>query len=490
MKHGWNAIIAIIVIGFFVFLPAVNSWENEVAICTTSETQVSAAICSDGAGGAIIVWTDYRGSTLDLYASKINSSGVKQWTFEQGDPICTENNTQWLSRIISDEAGGAIVVWEDKRDGTPDIYGDRIDPTGTSLWGVNGTPICVASGGQYAPRLCSDGAGGAIFVWLDNRGAKTDIYAQKFNASGVPQWNINGIPVCNAEEWQEDFQLISDGSGGAIFVWEDMRNTDDDIYTQRIDSEGSPKWALNGTVICIMTGYQRNPRLCTDGAGGAIIAWADGRYGGGTEDIYIQKIDNNGVLKWTTNGKVLCNAENYQGVPILLSDGLGGAFIVWRDDRSGSEQTRDIYGQRIDSSGTPLWAPNGTAICQAADKQIHNDICSDNMGGFIVAWQDNRSGNYDVYAQRITSAGTPLWGNNGTVICNAIDDQENTRLCLDAAGGVMFVWIDHRSGTNYDIYAQRILLTTGDDGIPSFGLFYLLTSILALVVIYQRKRLI
>ena len=43
-------------------------------------------ICSDGADGAIITWYDF-GSSSDIYAQRINSSGNIQWT-AHGVVIC------------------------------------------------------------------------------------------------------------------------------------------------------------------------------------------------------------------------------------------------------------------------------------------------------------------------------------------------------------------------------------------------------------------
>jgi hypothetical protein len=66
----------------------------------------------------------------------------------------------------------------------------------------------------------------------------------------------------------------------------------------------------------------------------------------------------------------------------------------------------DIYAQRISSSGAIQWsADDGVAICKAGYSQWHPTIISDGSGGAIITWQDGRSGNYDIYAQRIYKDG-------------------------------------------------------------------------------------
>ena len=56
--------------------------------------------------------------------------------------------------------------------------------------------------------------------------------------------------------------------------------------------------------------------------------------------------------------------------------------------------------------------PLGVALCTATGNQLWpthtSTITSDSTGGAIVTWEDNRSGNSDIYAQRISADGTPL----------------------------------------------------------------------------------
>ncbi len=96
----------------------------------------------------------------------------------------------------------------------------------------------------------------------------------------------------------------------------------------------------------------------------------------------------------------ICTASDNQRYCEICSDGAGGAIITWRDYRSGSDS--DIYAQIIDSSGNVQWTANGVAICTASNGQYKPKICSDGAGGAIITWEDSRSGSdYDIYAQRI-----------------------------------------------------------------------------------------
>lgn len=64
-----------------------------------------------------------------------------------------------------------------------------------------------------------------------------------------------------------------------------------------------------------------------------------------------------------------------------LPDGVGGAFVVWEDRRSGDT---DVYAQRVNPSGTMLWAKNGVAVCAADSSQFVRSIVADRSGGAII----------------------------------------------------------------------------------------------------------
>ncbi len=299
----------------------------------------------------------------DIYAQKITSNGQTQWgnsSFwgvipdRNGTIICNNDQERQITpQICSDEAGGAIITWWDLRSGNYDIYAQKIASNGQTQWTANGTVICNATLGQEYPEICSDGAGGAIITWWDKRSG-TDIYAQWINSTGQTQWPANGTAICNYTGNQHKLQICSDGAGGAIITWQDERSGSD-IYAQKIGSNGIPQWE-NGTVICNATKDQLSPKICSDEAGGAIITWTDFRTGV-KYDIYAQKMAPDGTLKWTTNGTIVCNeTSGNQWDAQLCSDGAGGAVITWKDDRNGNN---DIYGQKITSNGQTQWG-NGS----------------------------------------------------------------------------------------------------------------------------------
>src|SRR3954470_21362003 len=98
------------------------------------------------------------------------------------------------------------------------------------------------------------------------------------------------------------------------------------LYSTNIFSQWSANPTLN-TSVCVATKNQQNLGMVTDGKGGAIIAWEDSRSSTSSQtDIYIQRIDKDGMTKWTLGGVTICNDPNDQGAIDLVADESGGAI--------------------------------------------------------------------------------------------------------------------------------------------------------------------
>ena len=186
------------------------------------------AIASDGEGGGIVTWTDYRrGAGYGTYVQHVLSSGEvdRKWP-SHGLPVCTVNEARRIpgdtwAIVSGDGKGNAIVGWLDYRD-TPDpfprpyfvpvlfadLYAQRILRSGKTdpAWPDQGQPISLAPGAQWYPAVTTDGRGGAIFAWLDTRNSsdpstgawdtqKEDVYAQRVTRAGRLDVGRHSHPV-------------------------------------------------------------------------------------------------------------------------------------------------------------------------------------------------------------------------------------------------------------------------------------------------------
>ncbi len=431
---------------------ASTRWTTDgTPVCTVADIQRNVHLTTDGCGGSIQVWQDLRSGQYDIYAQRISADGTPLWT-TNGVAICTAGGNQRNPRAVHDENGGAIIAWRDSRSGTSNIYAQRVDSNGNTLWTANGVAVCTIANGANIVDLVPDGAGGAIIIWDDFRvGPNVDIYAQRLDPSGTALWTSNGVGVCTHGDQQFGPVITADGLGGAVIAWDDYRSgPNSDVYAQRLDPSGTALWTANGVGVCTQANPQLNSVLTADGSGGAVIAWEDFR--SGNWNVYAQRLDASGTALWTPNGVGVCTEVSDQFEPSITPDGKSGVLISWEDARSGNW---DIYAQRVDSSGDPQWEANGIAVCTAASNQLHLEMTADGTGGAIIAWEDYRSGSHDIYAQRINSLGSSQWTADGIPVCTAAADQASLWITPDGTSGGIISWRDYRSD-NGDIYTQKV----------------------------------
>ena len=453
----------------FIGVPSLHAeWTNDgIPLGAASGAQDSPAITADGSGGAVIVWRDSRATVnTDIYAQGVTADGTIRW-FPGGMAVCTASFSQSEPLIIPDGSGGTIIAWQDSRTGgSLDIYVQKLSSIGYIQWPADGVAICTGQTGLILGGIVSDGAGGAIITWHDRRNFFNDIFAQRIAANGAVMWTANGVPVCTAAEHQQTSALASDGAGGAIIAWQDRRNGAYDIYAQRLNASGVPQWTADGLVICDSGQIQIKPRVVEDGSGGAVIAWSDMR-NTMDFDIFAQRVNASGALQWgfgTAVSAWLYNQEECQ----LVHIGSGETIVTWLDGRSGT--SKDIYAQKLTAAGAVQWTGNGVVVCGATGVQDNVRIASNGVGGAFISWDDERSGSadIDIFAQNIGPVGSPAWTADGEVICGASGNQHAGAISADGSNGMFAAWTDGRSGTE-KAYNHRVDAT---GNIPTATLLY------------------
>lgn len=306
--------------------------------------------------------------------------------------------------------------------------------------------------------------------------------------------------MCSSSLAQGLGVIQENADGGAFFAWVHAQNLD--IVAHRVDGTGSPVFPKTNGLVVTACGNAVEPSIAEDGVGGVFIAWSTG---GSTADVYIQRLNSDGLQYWAGGGEVVCNWVLEQTKPMVLSDGAEGAYVVWQDYRS--QVSVKVYAQRFTATGEKAWGayPNGMPVCVATGNQSSPKLISDGSDGIISLWTDSRTGS-DMYAQRIDAAGNMQWANDGVLfvsavgspwsyladgaggviathavpnvydivahrfsaagsalwpggvtLCNAANNQLSPVLASDGAGGAIVAWVDYRANPSAgDIYAQRV----------------------------------
>lgn len=436
--------------------------EDGMPICTEQYAQEYMEIIPDGFGGAIMVWADYRTPTPpylyhDIYAQRVDKRGNELWA-SGGIPISTDTLDQSLPQIVPDGYGNFIICWVDTRNATyGDIYAQRIDIDGNALWTSGGIPISPGAYNQNYPRMIPVEGGGAIIAWLDWRsGSNYDVYAQRIDTSGTELWTAGGVGACTNMYNQDDLEICPNGAKGVYLAWEDMRNLNYDIYMNMIDSSGALWCTSEGYPVTTNGSNQFDPIVLYDGEegqGDMFITWVDQR--NGNNDIYAERMSGC-YTSWSADGIPICTATDVQSYQVMAKYGNYGFIVAWRDSRGGTDV--DLYAQRVDFFGNVYWGANGKLIASGIRDQWVNDVVETSDGNIIFIWADTHDIYDDLYVQKTDPDGDPLWDADGMPLCTAYYVQNLAGLVADEEGGAIMAWLDQRNWQtlNKDIYAQRI----------------------------------
>ncbi len=343
-------------------------------------------LISDGAGGAIVALdhptnTDTNNTNdTPIVVIRIDSQGHYPWG-QQGVMIPRKGYWSNSLQVVSDGANGVINIWEEMESqaetATPGfqhtwrIMAQRVDASGNLSWGANGITLRTYPDNVSIEEPCAtaDGSGGAIVGWHQYPSGPTDetspewliqdICTQKIDSNGVILWQSGGIAlqiVKTAEEASPHTPLaVSDSAGGAIIMWEDLRNGLASIYAQRMDSDGTTQWQTGGVKVCYVESNSSLSwrQIAGDGSGGAVISCSFTDNPG----ILVQNLKSDGSTVWTNNG-IYISAKTITRY-FLASDGQGGALIGWGNGNGISEKS---YIQRVGSDGKLLWGVTGIKL--------------------------------------------------------------------------------------------------------------------------------
>ena len=95
-------------------------------------------------------------------------------------------------------------------------------------------------------------------------------------------------------------------------------------------------------------------------------------------------------------------APGNESAPAVTFDGVN-YVVAWSDLRG---VTADIYAARVTPAGVVL-DPAGLRVSSGTAAETFPTVASLD-GGSLIAWQDSRASNLDVYASRVSASGVVL----------------------------------------------------------------------------------
>ncbi|MBD3342369.1 MAG: T9SS type A sorting domain-containing protein [Candidatus Lokiarchaeota archaeon] len=408
--------------------------------------QHSPSAAMDSNGDFIIVWEDERDNKWDIYFQMFDIDGnfiqknIKVNTNNAGDNV----NPQ----VVMSSIGNFVVVWQYIYGTNYEIYFQIYDNSGNPM-GPNQLLNNEFVYKKYSPSIAMDKSGNFIIAWIDNRNIRDEIYFQRFDSDGNPlgenqmadvSWSPNTYSASVAMFENRTF----------VIAW----NAFDNIYFRTFDVLGEA-YTSTSTVTDVSS-KQINPSVATANNGNFVIAWEDSR--NGNWEIYFQLFDSLGH-KQKGNQRIRIDSEtDNQFQPALKMNDNGEFVIVW-EEREG-DSLNNVYCQLFDAVGS---SKNTIIKVNEFDIKTHEwyyptypspTITIGKNGNFVVAWEDNRTGNEDIYFQIVTNSGSLRLNNRKANDDTDCADQTFPSIVTNSEGDFVIAWQDKRN-KSLDLYFQR-----------------------------------
>lgn len=425
----------------FAHSVAQAQWSTSVStdnlLCSATGPQVAPVTVSDGAGGAIAVWNDVRvANHRDVFVQRINAAGFTLWDVDGVRVDSTVGELSGLS-ACSDDSNGVIIAWVRALGPNANrVWVQRVDAHGQLRWGASGVAAANPALSQDMPRLVRDGSGGALVLWANWKLSNyAVIRGQRLNRNGVRQWSAAGDSIAAGGEVRTITVVERPAGGAYIGYWQSL----DVPRVAAIRETGA--WVWNGAVAITAAPMSSVPPALKGAASGAGVIFT----ASGGNQIHARRIgDVSGT--WATDVRVV-SGNWFQGTPAIASDGADGAILAWADFRTFSAQLRS---QRLRSDGTAEWVADG--VLTSSTTQGGLAVMADDANGAWLTWNAGAGS----WAQHVSGSGTPWLPVDGVLFSDAHSMTSTGAQLLPAPGSGVIVVASNDGSPNADIWAKRL----------------------------------
>lgn len=464
-------------------------WVNDAAVNTLiaggEGLQCKPKIIVRSDDGAYVSWFSSADAPTywSLKLNRLKPTGESLWSGVGGGAgIVVSSKTQFVadaSKIIqtdydlkTDSGGNALVAFTDFSVTTNrNVMAHRVSPVGTQMWGAGGDGIAVTNSTVFKrdPRITQTSDGQYTIVWFQQPFTSSNgLYMQRLDSAGTLLLDPAGVAIAtntSSSRPPDRFDMVPSDNGSVIVAWVREFSSSSSalrhIVAQKFGPTGAPIWN-NGEPVTICDQsvpfatlglpYGRVALTATPG-GGAALAWFDVRAGANTQAVYTQRIDGAGLPLWAANGVAVSTDTTRVRIDPAITHDSTGTWIFWRELDNATAPTQwGVYAQRIDSAGTRVFGDTGAAIRPMSGVNATFVRASAADGAATAFWFEEPSGPTGgqlLVGSRIDATGAPIW-NTGTVTACSLQSAKN--------------------------FAKHPLDTTPDGGIARDGAAMALTS--------------
>ena len=332
---------------------------------------------------------------------------------------------------------------------TGEGFAFKMDINGNHLWNPNGINL----GSGYVVTIQALSNGEAVIAWY----ADGQTLMQKYTANGSPIWSANqqvsnGLsgnkaPADLFELSNNEFVLIFHVITSQIYS---------NLYAQKYDASGSPQWGAPIQLSNKTTTYNSSYSSAKDND---VIYYGYKANGSNHFDSYLQRINSDGTLPWGINGMDFdINQTDYEmDTKIAFAPGSQFVWSICNYTNTG-QSSFGVSIQKFDkSSGDRQFTDNarviypiGSSKVFAGDLQLIND-----QAIFLMkSGMDNGASPTTLHACLLTANGEFEWPTETKPMATFSASKGRIHFTKSINGEVVAVFIEQKTPGSSRIYAQ------------------------------------
>jgi hypothetical protein len=366
---------------------------------------------------------------------------------------------------VDNDTNAIITFQDIRNAGNNDIFAYKISPTGQFLWGENGTELSNSVDFEVTPVCVLDSEGNTIVAWNRSPDTGNEyIMLQKISPSGEKLWG-DGIVYQPDTACLYSFPILMNAGNGNVFmIYSKQYGSymgEKYIYFQKIGPDGILLWQQE-KVVYEGTGIPFYPQTYStdyDENGGFYISWFDDRNADWNYSTFVQHTDNDGNLLMPADGVEMStdNSRQHLDATVKYNPQSDKLFVFW-SEQNANQDNQGLSGQLVTPDGTKLWGDLGKKFIDLSDKQISfvTTKCFENDA--VVIYDDYNFGNVTdsrVMCTKVDESGSFVWNPQMVEICSVQSDKVHRYTGILNNYQWIMAWEDQRNGES-DIYAQNL----------------------------------
>ncbi|MEZ6164182.1 MAG: GC-type dockerin domain-anchored protein [Phycisphaerales bacterium] len=292
---------------------------------------------------------------------------------------------------------------------------------------------------------------GESIVVSRKRSSLLDTPVQRYSQQGTTLWS----PAFTADDVLVLETLATLDNGDTLIISQGW----DTIHVDRIDPQGNQVWAKQLSFPVPGGANFDVVSFVPDDAGGGYVFWEDPA--GYVRSMHAMRISSSGQAAWAATVPIVSVQLPQRGTSRhthseMVSDGHGGAIIVYTEGFEQGTSPAAMYMQRILPDGSLAFPMPGIHVSTDFDRQFDVDLERDPAtNDLLITWLHGFFNGVEVRAQRMTIDGDRLWGDEGV----EIRPFSLTGTSFDS------VWSDGKLKTAIGVPAEVTMIQTSAEGV-------------------------